>query len=552
MDTLGNDQSLRASKSPQLQRVTFRTSRLLDFCSEKELTAQTGHPPNEWPLVIVKELIDNALDACEEGGIAPHVTVTVDAAGISVTDNGPGLLAQTIKGILDYTVRVSSREAYASPTRGAQGNALKTILAMPFVLDGQRGRVEIEAKGIRHSVNFSVDQIRQEPLIEHATEVSSVTTGAAVRVWWPNSPRSILDDAKARFLQVADDFTWLNPHLTLTVDWLGERTTVEATIPSWAKWKPSDPTCPHWYETQHLERLIAAYLAHDQDQAGRQRTAREFIAEFRGLSGTAKQKAVLDATGLSREPLSRLIGDGRNLDKDLVGKLLAAMQANSKPVKSKALGIIGEDHLRRRFEAIGCEMESFQYRKIEDDDGLPSVVEVAFGWCPDADGRRLVTGVNWSASIVNLFRQLGTHGESLDSLLAQERAAADEPMTLVLHQALPRARYTDRGKSAVASNDTRADKIIGAVKAVTKKWAKQRKAEERHNAAIQNRRYAMTRSYRITIKDAAWAVMEEAYLKASANGTLPAHARQIMYAARPFVQELRSMSSGWVSPRAFR
>jgi hypothetical protein len=31
--------------------------------------------------------------------------------------------------------------------------------------------------------------------------------------------------------------------------------------------------------------------------------------------------------------------------------------------------------------------------------------------------------------------------------------------------------------------------------------------------------------------------MEEAYLKASANGTLPAHARQIMYAARPFVQE---------------
>jgi hypothetical protein len=28
-----------------LQRSTFRTSRLLDFASEKELTAQTGHPP---------------------------------------------------------------------------------------------------------------------------------------------------------------------------------------------------------------------------------------------------------------------------------------------------------------------------------------------------------------------------------------------------------------------------------------------------------------------------------------------------------------------------
>ena len=31
--------------------------------------------------------------------------------------------------------------------------------------------------------------------------------------------------------------------------------------------------------------------------------------------------------------------------------------------------------------------------------------------------------------------------------------------------------------------------------------------------------------------------METAYLKASSNGTLPAHARQIMYAARGAIQE---------------
>ena len=74
-----------------LQRTTFETSRLLDFFSEKELVAQTGHEVAEWPLVIVKELIDNALDACEEAGIAPVISVTVDEAGIEVTDNGPGM-----------------------------------------------------------------------------------------------------------------------------------------------------------------------------------------------------------------------------------------------------------------------------------------------------------------------------------------------------------------------------------------------------------------------------------------------------------------------------
>src|SRR4051794_13919027 len=129
---------------PTLQRATLRTSRLLDFASEKELVAQTGHRPSDWPLVILKELVDNGIDACEEAGITPGITINVDASGITVTDNGPGLPVKTIDGILDFTVRVSSREAYVSPTRGAQGNALKTIIAMPFVLHGDHGRTEIE------------------------------------------------------------------------------------------------------------------------------------------------------------------------------------------------------------------------------------------------------------------------------------------------------------------------------------------------------------------------------------------------------------------------
>ena len=83
----------------------------------------------------------------------------------------------------------------------------------------------------------------------------------------------------------------------------------------------------------------------------------------------------------------------------------------------------------------------------------------------------------------------------------------------------------------------KADTIIGAVQGVTKKWAKQRKREERDAAAAMNRRYAMTRHRSVSIRDAAFDIMEHAYLKASANGTLPAHARQIMYAARPYIQQ---------------
>lgn len=86
--------------------------------------------------------------------------------------------------------------------------------------------------------------------------------------------------------------------------------------------------------------------------------------------------------------------------------------------------------------------------------------------------------------------------------------------------------------------------IIDAVEGVTKKWAKQRKREEREASAVMNRRIIFAKSYSVSIKEAAWEVMERAYLKASANGRLPANARQVMYAARPDIQRLATRPLG--------
>lgn len=83
-----------------------------------------------------------------------------------------------------------------------------------------------------------------------------------------------------------------------------------------------------------------------------------------------------------------------------------------------------------------------------------------------------------------------------------------------------------------------AQTIIGSIERVTRKWAKQRKAEERHESAKANRRRAMVRSNRTTAVDAAFQTMEEAYNAASDNGNYVANARQIMYAGRPLIQQL--------------
>jgi hypothetical protein len=77
--------------------------------------------------------------------------------------------------------------------------------------------------------------------------------------------------------------------------------------------------------------------------------------------------------------------------------------------------------------------------------------------------------------------------------------------------------------------------IIKSIESVTAKWTKQRKQEERGRA--QSRRAALTSCRGPSIKEAAWYAMNDAYLKASDQGTLPASARQIYYAARKQIME---------------
>jgi len=57
-----------------LERTTFRTSRLLEFCSRKELVAQTGHEPDAWPLAVLKvHRSDPAPNLRENGATAEEI-----------------------------------------------------------------------------------------------------------------------------------------------------------------------------------------------------------------------------------------------------------------------------------------------------------------------------------------------------------------------------------------------------------------------------------------------------------------------------------------------
>jgi hypothetical protein len=334
------------------------------------------------------------------------------------------------------------------------------------------GETIIETRGTAHRIAFAVDPVRQAPKISHETTPSIAKKGTRVTVRWPPTACGMFEAAEGRFLQMALAFGLFNPHLALALTWNGQALVkISPTNPAWQKWRGCDPTSAHWYDRARLERIMAAHVANDLDHK-RERTAREFIAEFRGLSGSVKPAAVLDAAGLGRPSLASFFADGTN--HIAISRLLAAMKEHSRPVKPEQLGIVGSDHLASHLLCEdAADPANLRYKRVAGEHhDIPYVVEAAFASYPDAKRARIITGVNWSAAINQPFRFQWRR-------LASRSIYSSSPVAVAVHFACPRPEFTDRGKSTIAIPLATEDSFITAIEHVTAHWARSEKAQER-------------------------------------------------------------------------
>lgn len=515
-----------------LNRQVFETSRLLEFFNEKELQMQIGHDKRVWAIALVKELIDNGLDACESAKVAPAITVTLEHDAVTVADNGPGLPGETIRKSLDYSVRVSSNNHYIAPTRGQLGNALKTVWAAPFAVSGDRGVVEVSTAQRHCTIDVTLDRIAQTPVLSLSESEPIVKKGTSVKMHWtqvagylePDEPASFYNDTPS-VSELLQNFALFNPHAEFALgNW-----TWSASATDWQKWTPTLPTSPHWYTVENLRNLAAAYLS-----TGDNKTVREFVKEFRGLSGTARQKSVTDCAGLSGKTLGDLVVDG-DLAVDALSILLTCMQSESRPVQPDLLGVIGETHIRRWLTEQHVSTESIEYRcKRGVADGLPYVLEMAFGVSSNDDSRRRVAaGLNWTPSVRVPF-------ETLNRMMSECLVQYNDPVIVVIHLACPKLAFTDRGKSRLMLPNEISNEFANAFKNMTKRFTKAKRdsAKQERMSARQLNDLRKRETRQLSTKEACYAIMDQAYNRASSNGLYPANARQVMYAARKFVKNM--------------
>ncbi len=137
--------------------------------------------PRKALLTCVKEAVDNSLDACEEAGILPEVTVRLEMVAngqapvtpsqatrfrITVTDNGPGIVRQQIP-------RVFAKLLYGSKfhrmrmSRGQQGIGISAAGMYGQLTTGKPVKV-ISRTGPRaaaHYFEVQIDTKKNEPLV---------------------------------------------------------------------------------------------------------------------------------------------------------------------------------------------------------------------------------------------------------------------------------------------------------------------------------------------------------------------------------------------------
>jgi DNA topoisomerase VI subunit B len=180
------------SKTPRAPRATAESmaTRQRDI-SVSEFFAKNRHllgfdNPRKALLTTVKEAVDNSLDACEEGGILPDITVVIEdlqpdrAASvkasryrITVVDNGPGIVRKQVEHIFGRLL-YGSKFHRLKMSRGQQGIGISAAGMYGLITTGKPMMIQTRPAGHKpaHHIELAMNTKtnRAEVTVDEETE----------------------------------------------------------------------------------------------------------------------------------------------------------------------------------------------------------------------------------------------------------------------------------------------------------------------------------------------------------------------------------------------
>jgi Histidine kinase-, DNA gyrase B-, and HSP90-like ATPase/Topoisomerase 6 subunit A/Spo11, Toprim domain len=538
-----------------LNRTTFETSRDSEYFELRQLQAQTGQPADMFAAVAFKELLDNALDACETAGIAPRIGIDLyeqeDRLTISIQDNGSGIPPETVRRILNFQTRTSDKAAYRSPTRGAQGNALKTVLGMPCAF-GMREPVLIEACGVAHRILAWLDPVG-EVRIDYQDLPIPVTRGTCIQVtlparswrfdpvWWRQGVALFNPHASVKIRRAIDPSEHGEYDLRVPLNFY--QSSEMLVVDKWRKWMPTDPTSAWWYTATDLKRLIFSHIA-EWRRGGPDLLLRDFVRQFKHLSATARAKAVC-----AQLPTVKYLSDFEHQEAE-IARLLSAMRDAGEAPEPEVLGCAGADAFKSRWDRWYGVERSWYKKASGEVDGIPFVIEVAVA-ATAVDGS-VWTGVNFSPTFEDpfantYFRAPKFSANGLKNFFEQAHITpwlpGDTPRqrtAVAVHLICPSLEFLDRGKTRLKVPRAISDVMTKALWSVTKTLYEEEEQRRKDGARAERQareRQITARRKQWRMNEAVFQVMHEAWQHASGDGAYPLSARFLYYAVRKLIQQ---------------
>jgi hypothetical protein len=276
------------------EREDWTAFRTLDGLCRKAGAAQ-----EDLTRVVVKELVDNALDAAGDCELS-----SVDSVVI-VQDRGPGIPGddREIARLFSMSRPLTSSKSLRLPTRGALGNGLRVVVG---AVAATGGKLCVATKGRR--LQIIPDARTGQSTAVHAGRFKGPGTRIEVVLGDPLKP-------------TPDDLLWAEVAI-IAARAQGKRYTGK--------------TSPHWYDVDAFHELLMSVGSETM-------TVREFIARFDGCSAAAG--TIVD--GFSGRP-------AKGLTRDEAARLLRQAQSIAREVNPPRLGALGEGAFSGAYARNAC------------------------------------------------------------------------------------------------------------------------------------------------------------------------------------------------------
>ena len=268
--------------------------------------------PTKALLMTVKEAVDNSLDACEEAGILPNVTVKIksmddDKYRVSVHDNGPGIVKEQIPRIFGKLL-YGSKFHRLRQSRGQQGIGISAVVLYSQLTTGAHTRIWAKTGKDKktHYYELLIDTMKNEPkIVKDETNEVLQETGVKVEI-----------DVIGRYRKTIEDYlkqtSVANPFAKIAFSAPdGTKITFPRSVDSLPKEPKEMKPHPYGMEFGTLFRLL---------EASRAKTLVAFLTnDFSSVGNTTAKELCKEAK------LNPGVGPS-SLERNDIEKLLKAMQ----------------------------------------------------------------------------------------------------------------------------------------------------------------------------------------------------------------------------------